>query len=325
MSQRETGRDNTQGRARTINRRNFLKGTLAVGTCLVAAQILAGTDKAQAQSDSSSKDRFAMMTDLRRCVGCRRCEEACNKANGLPEPEVPFTDKSVFEEKRRPTTGAYTVVNRYYEEQWIEGPVYRKVQCNHCLEPACVSSCLVAAMKKTPEGPVTYDPNVCIGCRYCLNACPFYIPAYEYSNALSPKVRKCFMCYENRLKLNEFPACSVECPVEAITFGRRDQLIDLGRKRIMDAPGKYVNHIYGEKEAGGLGWLYLSGVPFEKLDFPTDLPETAYPEFSKSFLTFVPLILVIWPTLLGGIHLFSRRRQLDAGTRPLDSGHEGKP
>lgn len=319
MNQRQIQGKNREKQAGLLNRRDFLKGSLAVGTSLVAAHLLFGSERASGQSNSGSKNRFAMMTDLRRCIGCRRCEEACNKANGLPEPEVPFSDKSVFEEKRRPDAKAYTVVNRYYEEEWIEGPVYRKVQCNHCLEPACVSSCPVAAMKKTPEGPVTYDQDLCIGCRYCLNACPFYVPAYEYSNPFSPKVRKCLMCYESRILQGEFPACAVECPVEAISFGKRDQLIDLGRKRIMEAPGKYVNHIYGEKEAGGLGWLYLSGVPFEQLDLPTNLGEKAYPEFSKGFLTFVPLILVIWPVLLGGMHMFSRIRELNGSQDELNS------
>ncbi|MEE9399140.1 MAG: hypothetical protein V3V23_02630, partial [Dehalococcoidales bacterium] len=112
-------------------------------------------------------DRFGMLTDITRCFGCRRCEEACNKANNMPPPEIPFDDMSVFEEKRRTDAQTYTVVNRYPDPETGE-PVYSKVQCNHCAEPACVSACLVGALKKSPEGPVTYNENICIGCRYCM-------------------------------------------------------------------------------------------------------------------------------------------------------------
>lgn len=291
-----------------ISRRDFLKGSAAVGGSLFVWSHAASPAKAFARDFSGWPDRLAMLTDLTRCNGCRRCEAACNKANNLPEPETSFEDKSVFEQNRKTDAQTYTVVNRYYEPHWLGGPVYRKVQCNHCEEPACVSACLVGAMEKSPDGPVIYNKNLCIGCRYCINACPFYIPAYEYSDPLRPKVQKCFMCY-HRLSKGEAPACATECPVEAITSGRRSQLIELARDRIRSKPDRYIGHIYGEHEAGGTGWLYISGVPFEQLDFPTNLGTTPYPEFTSEFLSFVPLVLVVWPALLGGFYLFSKRRE----------------
>ncbi len=82
-------------------------------------------------------------------------------------------------------------------------PIYRKVQCNHCKEPACASACPIHAYSKTPEGAVKYDPNLCFGCRYCMVACPFYVPAYDYESALEPKIVKCTMCYDTRVKTGQ--------------------------------------------------------------------------------------------------------------------------
>lgn len=287
-----------------FSRRNFLKSTAAIG-----GSLLAGSQKKTfAKEFSGHPDRLGMLTDINRCMGCRRCEAACVEANNLPIPDISFEDKSVFEKKRTLDAQTYTLVNRYYEERWLGEPQYRKIQCNHCEEPACVSACLVGALKKSPEGPVIYNKDVCIGCRYCIIACPFYVPSYEYSNAFSPKVQKCFMCY-HKIKKGEIPACSAVCPVEAITFGKRSQLIEIARERIKKNPEKYIDHIYGEHEVGGIGWLYISSVPFEDLGFQTDLGITAFPEFTKEFLSFVPLVLVVWPALLGGFYLFSKRRE----------------
>jgi Fe-S-cluster-containing dehydrogenase component len=248
-----------------------------------------------------------MLTDITRCIGCRRCEAACNQANNLPPPEVAFDDKSVFEQKRRTDAGIYTVVNRYANPKTGQ-PVYCKVQCNHCAEPACASACPVGAFQKTPEGPVVYNEKICIGCRYCITACPFYIPTFEYNDAGSPAIQKCFMCFQ-RISKGEIPACAVECPVEAINFGKRSDLLRIARERIKSEPDKYINQIYGEAEAGGTDWLYISGVPFETLGFPTNLGTRPMPELTREFLSSVPLVLVIWPALLGGAYLFAKKQK----------------
>lgn len=302
---KKAGRKETGER---VNRRNFLKSIAAIGGSLFGLSFGGAAKRASAKEFSGQTNHLGMLTDISRCIGCRRCEAACVEANNLPIPEISFEEKSVLEKKRKLGAQTYTLVNRYYEERWLGEPEYRKIQCNHCEEPACVSACLVRALKKSPEGPVIYDENVCIGCRYCIIACPFNVPAYEYNNALRPKVQKCFMCY-HKITKGEVPACSAVCPVEAITFGRRDQLIKTARERIKNNPESYIDHIYGEHEVGGTGWLYISKVPFEELGFPTDLGTTPYPEFTKEFLSFVPLVLVVWPALLGGFYLFSKRRE----------------
>ncbi|CAG1005047.1 partial anaerobic dimethyl sulfoxide reductase subunit B (DMSO reductase iron- sulfur subunit), partial [Methanosarcinales archaeon] len=169
-----------------INRRNLLK----IGGTVVAASILGSESVLGAQDFEGNPDRLGMLTDTTRCIGCRRCEAACNKANNLPTAKTSFEDTSVFEEKRKPYVAdvqSYTVVNRFEGEDGK--PVYRKVQCMHCDEPACVTACPVAALTKSKEGPVVWNEKLCIGCRYCITACPFYVPAFEYSSAFEPKIQ----------------------------------------------------------------------------------------------------------------------------------------
>ena len=305
-----------------INRRSFLKkGTVAIGSSLLLGSLVTNPSKVFAAQDVSNRpDGFAMLSDSTRCVGCRRCEAACNKVNNLPAPKIPFEDPSVFEKKRRTEAQVYTVVNRY--ENLKRGElVYRKIQCMHCAEPACVSACLVAALKKTSEGAVIWDENLCIGCRYCMTACPFNILTFEYFDAGSPAIQKCTMCY-HRISKGIIPGCAEACPVEAITFGKRSELIKLARDRIREEPDKYIDHIYGEHEVGGTDWLYVSGVPFEELDLPMDVGTTPYPEFTKEFLAAVPLVLVVWPALLGGFYAWTRRREQVAETEAMNRDKE---
>lgn len=292
---------------RKISRRGFL-GTIAV----VGGSALIGSPSIASSKEIPLEDRYGLLTDLTACVGCRSCEEACNKANNLPPPDKPFDDKSVFEEKRRPSPKAYTVVNRYPNPKDKERPLYRKVQCNHCNEPSCATACPIHAYTKTREGAVLYNENLCFGCRYCMTACPFYVPSYDYWSALKPKIVKCTMCY-NRIKAGGITACAEACPAGAITFGKRDDLIKLARERIMKNPDRYIDHIYGEHEVGGTSWMYISGVPFEQLGFPTNLPNKPLLEETKGFLSAVPVVLTVWPALFGMAYAAVRHRETEEG------------
>jgi Fe-S-cluster-containing dehydrogenase component len=263
-----------------------------------------------------SDEWMGMLIDLTLCVGCRKCEWACKRANDLPgqQPLSAFEDESVFEQRRRPDAENVTVVNRHPPAAPGGLPVHVKRQCMHCFEPACASACLVGAFRKTPEGPVIYDDSVCIGCRYCMMACPFGAPAYTYDEPAAPVVRKCTMCFERIAEQGGRPACAEICPVEAITFGRRCDLLALARSRIARDPERYVDHIYGEHEAGGTCVLYIADRPFEELGFPPDVGTTPYPELTKGFLSAVPLVLTIWPALLMGAYAFTKHREQHAGT-----------
>jgi len=246
----------------SCNRRLFFKlltGAGAGAACGVRAAAPPG-----------SAEQAGVLVDTTLCVGCRKCEAACNEINtDLPRqsPDA-LKDESVFARRRRMDAGSYTVVNRYLNEDDPGRPLFAKFQCMHCLKPACVSACIVGALSKESNGAVSYDARKCIGCRYCMVACPFQVPAYEYHNTLTPKVRKCTFCFEKRLAQGGLPACVQACPMQVMTFGNRTQLIRQAEETIRREPRRYVSHVYGKHEVGGTSWMYLSRVPFETIDFP---------------------------------------------------------
>ncbi len=252
---------------------------------------------------------FGVLFDATRCIGCRRCEAGCNKVNELPPPPEPFDDLSVLNKPRRTHWYTYTVVNRYDNIPGATGPVYKKWQCNHCLEPACASSCFVNAYTKTPQGGVIWDGTVCVGCRYCMIACPFDIPTFEYNEPLTPRIMKCTLCQPlittGKLAV---PGCVGACPVEALVYGRRSDLLKVARERIRALPGRYLNHIYGEHEMGGTNWLYLSGVPFKAIGMREDLGTVSAPELTAGALAAVPVVAGLWPVLLTGIFAVTKRK-----------------
>lgn len=264
----------------TLNRRKFIK-MLAAGS---AAGLVTGPP-AKALSGPAPDHDFGCLVDTTLCVGCRSCEAACNERNALAQPRESFRETAVLENERRMDETTFTVINKYYPRNmgtlvWRKEPTFVKFQCMHCQDPSCVSACIVGALKKEPSGPVTYDASKCIGCRYCMIACPFQVPAYEYHDPLTPRVRKCTFCFD-QVKDGGLPACAQVCPREAIVFGRRDKLLKLARWRIRTNPSKYVNHIYGEREVGGTSWLYLASEPFESIGFPK-LDGTAPPRLTES-------------------------------------------
>ena len=289
----------------SISRRKFLGwlGAAGMGTAMGKTARAASNKNFSGYPDSNG-----VLFDSTRCIGCRKCEEGCNEVNELPGPDKAFSDLSVLDAERRTTAKSYTVVNRYGDADGDKGPLYRKIQCNHCLEPACASVCFVAAFSKTETGAVVYDPSVCVGCRYCMIACPFEIPAYEYDNAFSPRIRKCTMCYPRVVK-GLLPGCVEICPTEALTYGKRDDLLRIGRERIRKFPERYVNHIYGENEMGGTSWLYLSAVPFKDIGMREDLGTTPAPKLTAGALSAVPMVVGLWPVLLGGVYAINKRKE----------------
>lgn len=191
-----------------MNRRSFLTlmGGLGIGSALGGAK----SASAAGGTFHGYPDSKGVLHDTTLCIGCRRCEQACNKVNDLPKPEKPFTDLNVLNEKRRTSAKEWTVVNKYRPAN-LDKDVFRKSQCMHCEEPACASACFVKAFTKNPDGSVTYDPTLCVGCRYCMVACPFNIPGYTYDRALNPLVQKCTLCHPACRKAS-FPAAWKPAP-----------------------------------------------------------------------------------------------------------------
>ena len=292
------------------NRRDFLKQLGGMGSLA-----LLGKSSSAFAGEHAVKfpDQLGVLVDTTLCIGCRRCEEACNQINqDLPRrPGGYFRDTRVFDTRRRMDEDAYTVVNSYPNPKKSNAPVYVKFQCMHCLEPACMSACIVGAFSKEPNGAVIYDPWKCIGCRYCIAACPFQVPAYEFDNAFTPQVRKCTFCFNERTSKGKAPACVQACPMEVMSFGKRSELIALANERMKEYPDRYLPHIYGEHELGGTTWLYLSSISFEAIDLPKfgnkSIPRYTEPIQHALFKYFIPPFALYG--ILGGFMWFLRPKK----------------
>jgi formate dehydrogenase iron-sulfur subunit len=251
----------------------------------------------------------AILVDTTRCTGCERCVAACKEANGLG-PDRPWRGQAAIDSLS--ATRYSTVLRR-------PGGHFVRQQCRHCLEPACVSACLVGAMRKTPEGPVVYDAATCMGCRYCLMACPFGIPAYDW-DAAAPLVRKCSLCYA-RLKKDQRPACVEACVEKALTFGPRDALLAEAKRRLSARPDTYVRNVYGEREVGGTSVLYVSSIPLDFLSWKPGMREPL-PDLTWASLKKVPgLVLGVGGLMTGLYWVLGRRMKLAAeAERPGSPG-----
>lgn len=281
----------------------------------------------------------ACLVDTTKCIGCRACQVACKEWNDLPAEKTECRAESGGYENP-PAYSAKTYTRITFHEVLnaggvLERSVFVKRQCMHCTRPACVSACPVAALEKADQtGAVVYDGSRCMGCRYCMMACPFNVPTLEWDKPV-PYIKKCTFCADRQedppanRRLNDkplkgeslerfrdgqrTPACAQVCPTGAIAFGDRDGLIReagrrIARQNVPQSPWRYVDHIYGLHEVGGTAWLYLSNVPFEKLGFRTDLGEHSYPEYTSPALDAVPIAVLGIGAALGGAYWISQRR-----------------
>ena len=229
----------------------------------------------------------AILVDITKCIGCRACEQTCKEIHGFATDSEPVLSAT-----------ALTVIEP-------RGDRFVRRMCMHCQDPACASACPVGALKKSALGPVTYNASKCMGCRYCMIACPFSVPRYEWTK-LAPLVKKCDMCSE-RVKSGGVPACVEACPTGASIFGERDAIIEEAQRQILSDP-KYVRHIYGLTEVGGTSVFFLSDVPFEKLGFIT-APAQPMPTLSANALGDVPNVVLIGGTILSWLYWITQRRQ----------------
>ena len=235
----------------------------------------------------------AILYDATLCIGCLQCEEGCAKQNNLPYDEGVAAEKKTSAHK-------YTYVAVKDDEK------YMRRMCMHCIDPSCVSACPVGALQKTKDGPVIYEEDRCMGCRYCMVACPFGVPKYEWSKAL-PGIRKCILC-STRLAKGQPTACAEACPTGATLFGERAPLLAEARKRISENPGNYVPHIFGETEVGGTSVLQLSSVPFEKFGLPTKIGAEPLPHLTADVIHRIPNVATVGWAMLGGIWWITNRR-----------------
>jgi formate dehydrogenase beta subunit len=220
-----------------------------------------------------------MLYDTTLCIGCKACVSACSEANGL-KPDT-GTSGGLWQMPKYLNDKTKNIIKLYVDKK-TGLRSFVKAQCMHCIDPACVSACPMAALQKEPkQGIVTWTSSRCIGCRYCQVACPFNIPKFEWSE-VNPQIVKCEFC-KHRLDVGKIPACCEVCPRKAVIYGTYDEMIREARRRVADHPGKYYeDRIYGEDEAGGTQVLYLTHVAPEKLGHLIPLEAESLPEKVES-------------------------------------------
>jgi len=232
----------------------------------------------------------ALLYDATVCIGCRLCEKACAERNKLPYDDSVAAEQVISAHK---LTAVMT-----------KGDKFMRRLCMNCEDPTCASVCPVGALSKTAIGPVIYDESRCIGCRYCMLACPFGVPKYEWGKVL-PRVRKCDMCAD-RVAAERPTACAEICPTGATKFGDREELIAEAKDRIAKARDQYVNYIYGLEEVGGTSVLLLSSVPFQR--FGLNNAAEPLPMLTYRVLSHIPDLVSLGGVLLGGVWWITSRR-----------------
>ncbi len=326
----------------TINRREFLRGG-AGGAAAVAACAALGADRAEARGNLTvPESAVGLLYDSTLCIGCKACMSACKTVNDLPLDDT--IGGGLWDSPRGLSGKTYTVIKIYEngtaqnKDQVEDGFAHIKRQCLHCIDPSCVSVCPVGAMhKEAGTGLVSYNPDACIGCRYCVVACPYQVPQFQYDTP-TPRIAKCQLCKEELAK-GDIPACAKVCPTGATLFGSYKALTaEIERRKAMK-PGEanvfprrtvdsgdtherpaatYTAQVYGEKELGGTQVRYLSGVPFEKFGLPVGMPERSYASVSETVQHALYGGLVYPAVVLAGLVAAAWR---GARTHHDDEGH----
>ncbi len=290
----------------TLTRRQFLKFTGTGALALSAMPLFDRPALAKYLSESAGTEQVGVLVDTTRCVGCRACQAACKKKNNLPVDPENLPAGKTFPAKLSAST--FSLVEFYQVGGTNDKPKVQPVkkQCMHCLTPACASVCPVGAIQKTAKGPVTYDADKCMGCRYCMVACPFGVPKFEWDSA-NPRIRKCNLCAD-RIEQGQMPACVQACPMQALTFGTRAELVVEAQSRVSKSPDKYVPYVYGLAEVGGPSVLYLANVAFDKLAFNTELPTHPLPENTAAVMEKIPGVAIGVALALSGVSWWNHRR-----------------
>jgi len=310
-------------------RRDFLKGVLASSAAATTAVVTPPVCARETRRRPA--EALGLLYDATLCIGCKACVAACKEANGNP-PE--FSTANQLWDTPLDTSGyTFNVIKMYrngtmeMKDTEVNGYAFMKTSCMHCADPSCVSACPVSAMTKDPvTGVVGYNPDKCIGCRYCVAACPFGIPKYQYDSPTG-RIGKCELC-RHRYKDGRYSACAEVCPTGATLFGKTSELLEEAKRRIAlqsgqratfprgklggadqsyeTVAGKYLPHVYGENEYGGTQVLKLSGVNFQKLGMP-DLPPDAAAALSETIQHTLYANLVMPFAVLGAMTYVAKR------------------
>ncbi len=305
-----------------VNRRDFLKLLgVGAGTAALSSPAEEAAAGNTAETAEEAKNQPTMLYDTTLCVGCRACQTACREWNETADE----LGLGGYYDMPDDLSGDTWTLIQLYKNETAADPNDRanwsfiKLNCMHCLEPACVSACTVGALQKSAEGPVVYDIDRCFGCRYCMVACPYHVPRYQWDTT-TPLVQKCTFCSgyvqrdgtiheKNRLAQGMGPNCVEACPTGALLWGPREEVLAEAHARTEAEPGKYhQDRVYGEHEAGGALQLILSHLPFEKLGLPK-LDPTPLPGLTSALNWSVPGIFIGIGGLMAAVYGFRTRNK----------------
>ncbi|MEW5872198.1 MAG: 4Fe-4S dicluster domain-containing protein [Chloroflexota bacterium] len=240
------------------------------------------------------KQKYGFLIDASRCIDCRACLVACSVENNVPMKNTRIWIKDT------------SVIGQFPDLQRYTAPYH----CMHCTDPSCVSACTVGALQQNKDGIVIYDVDRCIGCRYCMYACPFEVPNFQWDQRFALIV-KCDLCVSRLEEGQQQPACAATCPTQAIQFGSREQMLALAHERIENEPKRYIDHVYGEHENGGASTFYISPVPFEQLGFPTTGQTESPAHFNRLVTHGTPAVAASVAIGMTGIYLAIQRQGKD--------------
>ena len=242
----------------------------------------------------SNKLQYGFLIDASRCIDCRACMVACSVENNVSMKSTRIWINGTG------VVGDFPNLSRY------TAPFH----CMHCEDPSCVSACTVGALSQDENGIVVYDDDRCIGCRYCMYACPFEVPNMDLTEQF-PLIVKCDMCVARLDEGESEPACAATCPTDAIIFGEQEDMLVEAHRRMEEHPGRYVDRIYGEHENGGTSTYYISPVPFEELGFPLAQEEESPAHFNRLVTHGTPTLAAGVAIGMTGIYLTIKRQKED--------------
>jgi Fe-S-cluster-containing dehydrogenase component len=318
-----------------MKRRNFFQASLGA-----AGAALASTSVQARPNLDPAPQAVGMLFDSTLCVGCKACVSKCKEVNGMPPVSMGNEIHADFALDLSPKTlnviKVYSDGKPTVKDREKDGFAFEKRSCMHCVDPGCVSVCPVSSLTRDPlTGIVSYDADVCIGCRTCMTGCPYNVPQYDYDNAFG-KIHKCQMCNQKgveRISKGGMTGCAEACPTGATLFGSRETLLAEAKRRIALKPGQvynyprgdvrkpasfhekvvpqYQSHVWGEKEAGGTNVMHLSAVPYDKLGMPP-LGERSHASISEGVQSTVYSYMALPAIALGGLSWIVKRNTENA-------------
>lgn len=254
--------------------------------------------------------KYGFLIDASRCIDCRACLVACSAENNVPMKSTRIWIKDS------------TVTGEFPELKHYTAPFH----CMHCTDPSCVSACTVGALQKNEDGIITYDNDACIGCRYCMYACPFEVPHFQWDQQFA-LITKCDLCVSRLAEGQKEPACAATCPTDAIQFGIREDMLAMAHEKIRSQPERYIDHIFGEHENGGTSTFYISPIAFDQLGFPSVETTHSPAEFNRMATEEgTPIIAGAVALGMTGIYLALERngkKHTDHNTEQVEATQDG--